>query len=86
MSVLLSPNYYIATQHSHKVIMNFHNLQVFSYQANHRLTLVPYRYAFVWEPSATRNLQQTSNGGKASGFSGLAKPPSMTRTDSGLQP
>jgi hypothetical protein len=62
MYVMLLSNYYATTQHSHGVITNFHDLQIFLCPASHRLTRVPCRNASLRTFAADLRRGATSGG------------------------
>jgi hypothetical protein len=84
ISIMPLSNHYITTQHSHKVITDFHDLQIFTCRANHRLTHVSYWISSIRGPSALRNLRWGSGGGETFVHPGPVKLPSMIQDGPGL--
>jgi hypothetical protein len=57
MSVIPLSNHYITTQHSHRVITDFHDLQIILCEANHQLTCVSCQIASIQGASVARKLR-----------------------------
>jgi hypothetical protein len=59
--VMPPSNHYVTTQHSHRVITDFYDLQLFLFPTSHKLTCVLYWIGFVrWPPAWLDDDRETS--------------------------
>jgi hypothetical protein len=71
--VMSLSSYYITNQHNHKIITDFHDLQLFLCSVNQQLTRVLYRATSVQGPSALCSLRRDSDDREAFGYHGPTK-------------